>query len=173
MLDRERPKAAPTRGAASYAVLDAAPSGLPRTVRGSLLPSGARRNDWPSEAGKRGVPRFQAPSTKRYACGYRLRRCLQHPYLPTRRLPDEESHMPTEPLSFAIGRLPYASEVFGTYRPMVGWASKRKRDRIISDDLNSLAPARSCCRCTPAATCIPVRSRAGASSASTSAASLA
>lgn len=48
--------------------------------------------------------------------------------------------MPNEPLESAIGRLPYASEVFGTYRPMVGWASKRKRDRIISDGLNSLAP---------------------------------
>ncbi|TBW33922.1 peptidoglycan-binding protein [Azotobacter chroococcum] len=48
--------------------------------------------------------------------------------------------MPNESLEFAIGRLPYASEIFGTYRPMVGWASKRKRDRIISDGLNSLAP---------------------------------
>lgn len=46
--------------------------------------------------------------------------------------------MPNESLNFAIGRLPHASEVFGTYRPMVGWASKR--DRIISDGLNSLAP---------------------------------
>lgn len=48
--------------------------------------------------------------------------------------------MPNESLNFAIGRLPYASEIFGTYRPMVGWASKRKRDRIISDGLNLLAP---------------------------------
>lgn len=48
--------------------------------------------------------------------------------------------MPSARLDFAIGRLPYASEVFGTYRPMVGWASKRKRDRIISDGLNALAP---------------------------------
>lgn len=48
--------------------------------------------------------------------------------------------MPTASLDFAIGRLPYASEVFGTYRPMVGWASKRKRDRIISDGVNALAP---------------------------------
>ena len=48
--------------------------------------------------------------------------------------------MPRESLNFAIGRLPYASEVFGTYRPMVGWASKRKRDRILSASLNSLAP---------------------------------
>ncbi|RWB30461.1 MAG: peptidoglycan-binding protein [Mesorhizobium sp.] len=48
--------------------------------------------------------------------------------------------MPRESLNFAVGRLPYASEVFGTYRPMVGWASKRKRDRILTDGLDSLAP---------------------------------
>jgi hypothetical protein len=41
----------------------------------------------------------------------------------------------------ATGRLPYASEVFGTYRPMVGWASKRKRDRIVSAETDAIPVA--------------------------------
>ena len=48
--------------------------------------------------------------------------------------------MPRESLEFAIGRLPYASELFGTYRPMIGWASKRKTDRITRDLGASLSP---------------------------------
>ncbi len=36
------------------------------------------------------------------------------------------------------GRLPYASEMFGTYRPMIGWASKRKADRIIAASANAV-----------------------------------
>jgi hypothetical protein len=43
-------------------------------------------------------------------------------------------------LEFAKGRLPYASEVFGTYRPMIGWASKRKNDRLTRDLTESLSP---------------------------------
>jgi hypothetical protein len=39
-----------------------------------------------------------------------------------------------------IGRLPYASEMFGVYRPMVGWASKRKRDRIRDAERQALSP---------------------------------
>lgn len=39
-----------------------------------------------------------------------------------------------------IGRLPYASEMFGVYRPMIGWASKRKRDRILTAERQALAP---------------------------------
>ncbi|PJI93794.1 hypothetical protein [Luteimicrobium subarcticum] len=35
----------------------------------------------------------------------------------------------TQDVTRAIGRLPFASEVFGTYRPMIGWTSRRKRDR--------------------------------------------
>ena len=48
--------------------------------------------------------------------------------------------MPNESLDFAKGRLPYASELFGTYRPMIGWASKRKTDRITRDLTQSLSP---------------------------------
>ena len=48
--------------------------------------------------------------------------------------------MPREWLEFAIGRLPYASELFGSYRPMIGWASKRKTDRITRDLGASLSP---------------------------------
>lgn len=43
-------------------------------------------------------------------------------------------------LQFAQGRLPYASEVFGTYRPMIGWASKRKSDRLTRDLTEALSP---------------------------------
>lgn len=38
-----------------------------------------------------------------------------------------------------IGKLPYASEVFGVYRPMVGWASKRKRDWILHAERTALS----------------------------------
>lgn len=48
--------------------------------------------------------------------------------------------MSRESLDFAIGRLPYASELFGTYRPMIGWASRRKADRIARDLAGSLSP---------------------------------
>lgn len=39
--------------------------------------------------------------------------------------------MPPHDWTSATGRLPFASEVFGTYRPMVGWASRRKRERAL------------------------------------------
>lgn len=47
--------------------------------------------------------------------------------------------MPKESLDFTKGRYPFASEIFGTYRPMVGWASKRKRNRLINDWSDSLS----------------------------------
>lgn len=31
-----------------------------------------------------------------------------------------------------VGRLPYASEMLGIYRPMIGWNSQRKRNRLIN-----------------------------------------
>lgn len=37
-------------------------------------------------------------------------------------------------------RLPYSSELFGTYRPLIGWASKRKNDRLTRDLTDSLSP---------------------------------
>lgn len=48
--------------------------------------------------------------------------------------------MSRDTFDFAVGRLPFASEVFGTYRPMVGWASKRKRDRILDSWSESVSP---------------------------------
>ncbi|MGW4018280.1 hypothetical protein ACWECW_18445 [Rhodococcus ruber] len=48
--------------------------------------------------------------------------------------------MPTKDYSKFKGILPYASEMFGAYRPMVGWASKRKHDRIINAEASALAP---------------------------------
>lgn len=39
-----------------------------------------------------------------------------------------------------IGRLPYASEMFGVYRPMIGWASKRKKNRILDSQRLALSP---------------------------------
>lgn len=48
--------------------------------------------------------------------------------------------MPNEIIATGIGRWPFSSEVFGTYRPMVGWASKRKRDRILDAAAEALSP---------------------------------
>ena len=50
---------APNGGASLTTRFWRSATGLPRTVRG-LSHGGARRNDWPSEAGKRGIPDNQA-----------------------------------------------------------------------------------------------------------------
>lgn len=40
-----------------------------------------------------------------------------------------------------VGKLPYASEMLGIYRPMIGWNSQRKHDRLAVTNLTQLVPA--------------------------------
>ena len=35
-----------------------------------------------------------------------------------------------------VGKLPYATELFGVYQPLLGWTGRQSRNRILKAELN-------------------------------------